>query len=690
MNPAAWTFGMSDMAKKYPTAAMTIAVSNLTLTVDTSGSSSANGQPLMLYALTWGDGTQTVQYTPIIASHTYAASGRIRLQLTVTDSAGLTRTHTQSATVSAVIPPPPPPQTPPAGSPTLLGLAITGPTQATTGQSLTYFCTGTFSDGSQQDFTPTATWVSSNTGTALVSAPGLITTVAAGSTGLTATASGYTAPSFTLTVSAPPVAPPTLPGAPHPNDASVGITTTPTLTWSSTGATGYTVRFSSSTPPAPVFSGLSAASFTPSPLQNSITYYWQVTATNSSGSTAGPIWSFTTQAAPPPPPSGSPTTDPLIQPSNLTLVGSFRVPQATTGDRLNGFSYGGGPIAFNAAGSSLFMAGLSQYVAEISIPTPLIASTVAGLNTAMFVQTFADPTEGHYGQSTIPNTLGGMLVNGSDLYGAGYIYYDGSGTASVSQFKRSTTLSSSSFSGWQALWQADKQGFVGGAFTPVPSAWQTLLGGDTLVSCWGLPIIERTSFGPDAFSFSLSEITGGSLAAATPLLYYPQAHPTLGLWENTSAANPAFNMATNGNGIVLMPKWRTALIFGRTGTGVPGYGEGTANPALVGTPPPDDPTGTYIYDPTNSSKGTHAYPYTYYVWAYDLNDFVSVKAGTKNPWDIAPYATWSLPLPFQIPACPALYASVDALRGEIYLSQLWADPGGGYFAGPIVHVFSVS
>src|SRR6185503_8571504 len=35
------------------------------------------------------------------------------------------------------------------------------------------------------------------------------------------------------------------------------------------------------------------------PLTPSTTYYWQVTARNSGGTTAGPHWTFTTAAAPP-------------------------------------------------------------------------------------------------------------------------------------------------------------------------------------------------------------------------------------------------------------------------------------------------------------------------------------------------------------------------------------------------------
>ena len=68
-----------------------------------------------------------------------------------------------------------------------------------------------------------------------------------------------------------------------------------------------------------------------------------------------------------------------------------------------------------------------------------------------------------------------------------------------------------------------------------------------------------------------------------------------------------------------------------------------ADPSLAIAPDPEG--GAYCYDPTNSYKGPHAYPYRYQIWAYDLNDFAAVKAGTKQPWDVVPYGVWPLELP---------------------------------------------
>jgi phosphatidylserine/phosphatidylglycerophosphate/cardiolipin synthase-like enzyme len=96
----------------------------------------------------------------------------------------------------------------------------------------------------------------------------------------------------------PPPAPGT-PTSPSPVDDATLVSTATALSWSSSNATSYTVRFGTSTPPPIVATGLGSATYSPT-LAPSTTYFWRITATNSTGSTTGPLWSFTTAAAPPP------------------------------------------------------------------------------------------------------------------------------------------------------------------------------------------------------------------------------------------------------------------------------------------------------------------------------------------------------------------------------------------------------
>jgi hypothetical protein len=90
---------------------------------------------------------------------------------------------------------------------------------------------------------------------------------------------------------------PSTPGAPSPSNNATNISLTPTLTWSSAGATSYDVHFGLVNPPPQATTDQAAASYTPSALNPSTRYYWQVVAHNGEGSTVGPVWSFTTQGA---------------------------------------------------------------------------------------------------------------------------------------------------------------------------------------------------------------------------------------------------------------------------------------------------------------------------------------------------------------------------------------------------------
>ena len=87
---------------------------------------------------------------------------------------------------------------------------------------------------------------------------------------------------------------PGTPSAPAPADVATAVNRSPTLTWTATGATSYDVRFGTTATPPVVSTGQASASYSPSALAAATTYFWQVIAHSSSGTTNGPVWSFTT------------------------------------------------------------------------------------------------------------------------------------------------------------------------------------------------------------------------------------------------------------------------------------------------------------------------------------------------------------------------------------------------------------
>jgi len=86
---------------------------------------------------------------------------------------------------------------------TLTSIAVTpaSPAHLKVGATQQFTATGTFSDGTTSDITATVTWNSGTTATATISAAGLATGVAAGTTAITATQGAVTStPAVTLTV----------------------------------------------------------------------------------------------------------------------------------------------------------------------------------------------------------------------------------------------------------------------------------------------------------------------------------------------------------------------------------------------------------------------------------------------------------------------------------------------------------
>jgi hypothetical protein len=133
------------------------------------------------------------------------------------------------------------------------------------------------------------------------------------------------------------------------------------------------------------------------------------------------------------------------------------------------------------------------------------------------------------------------------------------------------------------------------------------------------------------------------------------------VWNGTSVVG----------GVTFPSGTRSVLFFGHHGTGPFCYGEGGA----TGECP----------DPANDSKGNHAFPYKFVVWAYDANDLAAVKAGQREAWNVWPYAIWDLTLPYTTAGYAILKgAAFDPQTGRIYVAAGFSDADR-----PVIHVFQV-
>jgi hypothetical protein len=384
-------------------------------------------------------------------------------------------------------------------------------------------------------------------------------------------------------------------------------------------------------------------------------------------------------STPPPAPAPAQTPAPgnaaLIQQASLRYRGAFRVPAGSFGGST--FSFGGTALAYNAANDSLYMVGhpYQNHVAEIRIPATIVnSSNLSALSSATLLQSFTDPLEGRMGSlggnaDAGGSFIGGQLVHGGRLIGSASIYYDGDLRQRLSHFAGGLNLAArGDTTGFVQLgFTFVREGvtigaaFLGGPMTHVPSEWQSALGGPALTGQCCLAITGRTSQGPAAFAFNPADIGARSPVPVAPLVYYTTEHSTLGEWGETGRL---YNGTTNIKGMVLPNGTRSLLYFGTHGIGSFYYGGGRTN----------------------------APPYIYQVWAYDVLDLAAVKAGQKQPWQVTPYATWELRLPFPTGprTDPAIGgAAYDPATRRIFVSQMYGDSDGMESYLPLIHVFEV-
>jgi hypothetical protein len=364
-------------------------------------------------------------------------------------------------------------------------------------------------------------------------------------------------------------------------------------------------------------------------------------------------------------PAATTATLPLLQKANLIYEGAFRVPNAGASST-NTFDYGGTALGFNPINNSIFLTGHDWYqrTAELKIPAIVNSSNLNSLNTATLLQGFSDETEGKLDSINSDTTnaakIGGHLVYNNKLIVTGYSYYDSSGSQSTSHFTRPLSLSTTGQVTGPYLVGSDPH-FTDGYMTLIPPEWQASFGGPALTGMCCLSITSVQSNGPSISVFNPNLTT----QPATRLLGYPLSNPL----RDGSTTNSVYNLTAKVSGVVFPNGTRSVLFFGRIGVGTYCYGEGST-----------------CNDPADPSKGTHAYPYVYQVWAYDANDLLAVKNGTKQQYQPQPYAIWSFTLPFEDNLNMHYLggAAYDPATNRIYVSQLSSDG-----AGPVIHVFQV-
>ncbi len=376
-----------------------------------------------------------------------------------------------------------------------------------------------------------------------------------------------------------------------------------------------------------------------------------------------------------PAPSGT-----LVHARDLTYLGSFRVPQGDLGGpQFHGIAYSQGTIAYNPNNDSLFIVGhvQDQGICEITIPSnPSTSATLSDLPRATALQNLRFPL------ASVPNDtlagrttqIGGALVlPNNTLMLAVYDYYDGGGSAVGSHLiLDSPTLATANVNGYYSV-GADNPGHVAKFMCPVPSAWQTTLASKYLTGSSGLAVVGRTSSGPAAFGFDPADFGPSTLAGtghttAVKMLDYPLTNP-LGPGEGPPVS-PLYGTCTGINGVLFVPNTNSVLYFGYTATNYVAYGK-----------------GIYLGDLNNTGKGPHSIngELALQVWAYDVNDLLLVKNGTKLSYEIVPYGAWNFNPPFfQYGISGSAY---DPATGRVFVTFSGAEQPDVL---PVVGVYSIA
>jgi hypothetical protein len=386
-----------------------------------------------------------------------------------------------------------------------------------------------------------------------------------------------------------------------------------------------------------------------------------------------------------------PITDPLIHASTLVYKGAFRLP--SSGGR---YDFPGGGLCYNAANDSLFVTSYVDFhsTGEITIPTPIKgAPSLSALNRAEVIQPIADPSDGSW---VLLNNgsgihMGGMLTYGGRLIVTYYRSYDTDGSQPYSHWARNPTLiPGSDYVGPVTLQVTDAvgtsgvhAGSVSGYMGTIPAAWQTAFGGPCLTGQCGISIFSRTSLGPGVFSFNPDDIGSVNPVPTTPLVFYPGAHPTLGVYGDPTPNN-LFNGTMQMGGVCFPEGSRSVLFFGLIGIGEYHYGNGTPDPSLNGTLVPGYTNRYYFYDPVFQTPGDHAYPYIAQVWAYDAAELADVAAGTRDAWTVVPYETWQIPSDYYSFNPRPAGAAYRASTGEIFILKTFGDGDA-----PLVDVYQL-
>ena len=376
----------------------------------------------------------------------------------------------------------------------------------------------------------------------------------------------------------------------------------------------------------------------------------------------------------------SPADLPLLTVDDLRYEGAFRLPADEFG--ISSMNYSEGPLTYDPARDSIFIAGHAhqQAIAEFAVPEIINSTVITDLMMAAApVQNFAAfLASAPSGKPQLLDRIGGLAVisGTTQMLINAYEYYDapGDNTHTTLSVRNAGNLGFTQLAGFFEF--AGGAGHTSGWISPVPTAWQSILGGPYITGASsGIPIIGRTSVGPSAFVFDPTDVGRSSPIPTTKLLDFSLDHPLHEDLENSSGANKLWTHLSRVTYGVIVPGTRTYLTLGYSG----GHESGVCYKC---TQDNGIECGGYC--------APQADDYYHFYWLWDVNDLVAVKNGEMEAHAVRPYASGELITPFAGAEPQLGGASFDPTTGRLYITAQKADRAQGEFANPpVVMVYKV-
>ena len=389
-----------------------------------------------------------------------------------------------------------------------------------------------------------------------------------------------------------------------------------------------------------------------------------------------------------------------LMPKHLSYQGAFLFPESVE----DNWTYSGHAMAYYPSGDpggsrdgypgSLYAAGHAHQdlVGELTIPQPVIAKTLKDLPRAETLKAPMDITGGWKDNCTYNPGCQYREVDG-----LAYLADNDKIVWNLRDWYNVTEDNDQDSLGWSNPDMTDPQGVwhIGPRNTPpfhngktcnylfkAPRAFadQYLKGKRLIAGNHREAGALGGSQGPTLFALSPwqdgTPPASGQNLDALVLVYYPEIHDCV--WENPDLCTfPDYRGADNwgGGAWITGPSGDAVVIIGRKGLGSGCYGG------------PDECGG----DTCVTSQGYHSYPYEPQMLFYDTADIIAAVEGTRHPWQVLPYHTYSLDEVVFVPGC-ALPGSAawDEERRLLYVTETSVDdPENGFWGETVVHVWKI-